>query len=38
MCSAELNGRRCDVQCRAPRVAQCGKAADRNEPACVCTK
>ena len=36
MCSAELNGRRCEITCRAPKVAQCGKAVDVAEPACLC--
>jgi len=36
MCSAELNGKRCEIQCRSPRVAQCGKDTDVSEPSCFC--
>ena len=36
MCSAVVEGKRCDIQCRAPQVAQCGKAIDASEPSCLC--
>ena len=36
MCSAIVEGKRCDIQCRAPQVAQCGKSADLSEPSCLC--
>lgn len=36
MCSAVYEGRRCEISCRAPEIAQCGKAPDAAEPACRC--
>ena len=35
-CSAELNGKRCDITCRAPQVAQCSNSASRAGPSCRC--
>jgi hypothetical protein len=31
-----MNGKRCEVTCRAPQIAQCGKALETAEPACMC--
>lgn len=36
LCTAEIDGKRCEVKCRLPRVAQCGKAADASGPSCLC--
>jgi hypothetical protein len=36
LCSAEMSGKRCEVTCRAPQVAQCGKALEAAEPSCLC--
>jgi len=35
-CSAEVNGRRCEISCKAPRVAQCDKVATAAAPSCYC--
>jgi hypothetical protein len=35
-CSAENNGRRCQVSCRSPEVAQCFKPADAADARCIC--
>jgi hypothetical protein len=37
-CSASNDGRRCEISCRSPQVAQCGKSANAAEPTCVCSK
>lgn len=36
MCSTVVEGKRCEVTCQAPQVAQCGKAGVAGEPSCVC--
>jgi hypothetical protein len=36
MCSAVNEGQRCEISCRAPRVAQCAKGDISGEPACFC--
>ncbi len=36
MCSAVLEGKRCEIACQAPEVAHCGNAANGVEPACFC--
>ena len=36
MCSAAYEGQRCEISCQAPQVAQCGKAENAPEPACLC--
>ncbi len=36
MCSAVVEGKRCEVSCQTPQVAQCGKALETAEPACIC--
>ena len=37
-CSAEIDGKRCEISCRSPRVAQCGKSKKSAGPSCVCRK
>ena len=36
MCSAEIDGKRCDISCRTPQIAQGGKAANAAGPSCLC--
>jgi hypothetical protein len=36
MCSAVVEGMRCEISCRAPQVAQCGKGLTTAEPTCMC--
>ena len=36
MCHAVIDGKRCEVACQVPQVAQCGKAMETGEPSCVC--
>src|SRR5687768_8853686 len=36
MCSAVVEGRRCEITCQAPQVAQCGKGVEAGEPSCAC--
>ena len=36
MCSTVVEGKRCEVTCQAPLLAQCGKSAGGVEPSCVC--
>ena len=36
LCSAVIDDKRCEISCRAPQLAQCGKAPDTAEPACMC--
>ena len=35
-CSADNDGKRCEVSCRSPQVAQCLKSVSAAEPRCVC--
>jgi len=35
-CSADNDGKRCEVSCRSPQVAQCRKGAGAARPMCVC--
>src|SRR5688572_10514824 len=35
-CSADNDGKRCEVSCRSPQLAQCRKGANAAEPTCVC--
>ena len=36
MCSDVVEGKRCEVACQAPQVAQCGKRVDPGAPSCLC--
>ena len=36
MCSAENNGKRCEISCQAPQVAQCAKGDYSGDPVCYC--
>ena len=36
MCSAVVEGKRCDIACQAPQMAQCGRGEVATEPSCVC--
>jgi hypothetical protein len=36
MCNTVVEGKRCEVTCQAPQVAQCGKGANTGEPSCIC--
>ena len=36
MCSTVHEGRRCEIWCDAPQVAQCGRPASAGQPACFC--
>jgi hypothetical protein len=36
MCSAVNDGRRCEISCQAPQVAQCAKGGNAGQPACFC--
>lgn len=36
MCSAVVEGTRCEISCQAPQVAQCGKGESAAQPSCVC--
>ena len=35
-CSTVVEGKRCEIACQAPQVAQCAKSADAGEPSCAC--
>ena len=36
MCSAVGEGRRCEIACQAPQMAQCEKGVEGGGPTCVC--
>jgi hypothetical protein len=36
MCSAVVEGTRCEISCQAPQVAQCGKGENAAQPSCIC--
>ena len=36
MCSTVVAGKRCEIACQAPQMAQCGKGEVETEPSCVC--
>ena len=36
-CSTEVNGRRCEISCKAPRVAHCDKSDSAAAPSCYCS-
>jgi hypothetical protein len=35
-CSSVVNGKRCEISCNTPLVAQCVKATEQAGPACFC--
>ena len=37
-CSTELNGKRCEISCRAPKVARCSNKSTRAGPSCRCAR
>ena len=37
-CSTELNGKRCEISCQAPELAQCSNNDRKNGPSCRCAR